>query len=59
MSYCCRRIPVPVMVLAFLLLLSGCGSLSRGKTVELEPVTAAVEAQAEGESFFRRSDSGA
>ena len=50
MSYCCRRIPVPVMVLAFLLLLSGCGSLSRGKTVELEPVTAAVEAQAEGET---------
>ena len=50
MSYCCRRIPVPVMVLAFLLLLSGCGSLSRGKTVELEPVTAAVEIQAEGEA---------
>ncbi len=51
MSYCCRRIPVPVMVLAFLLLLSGCGSLSRGKTVEkLEPVTAAVEVQAEGEA---------
>ena len=50
MSYCCRRIPVPVMVLAFLLLLNGCGSLSRGKTVELEPVTAAVEVQAEGEA---------
>ena len=46
MSYCCRRIPVPVMVLAFLLLFSGCGSLSRGNTVELEPVTASVETQA-------------
>ena len=32
------------------LLLNGCGSLSRGKTVELEPVTAAVEVQAEGEA---------
>lgn len=46
MSYCCRRIPVPVMVLAFLLLFSGCGSLSHGNTVELEPVTASVETQA-------------
>ena len=50
MSYCCRRIPVPVMVLAFLLLFSGCGSLSRGNTVELEPVTASVETQAEEEA---------
>ena len=47
MSYCCRQIPVPLMVLVFLLSLNGCG---RDEIVELEPVTAALESQGEGEA---------
>ena len=37
MLYCCRKIPVLFMVLAFLLLLCGCSG--RGEIVELPPVT--------------------
>lgn len=40
MSYGCRKIPVPVLVLVFLLLFGGCG---RDEIVELAPVSGGAE----------------
>ena len=40
MSYGCRKIPVPVLVLVFLLLFGGCG---RDEIVELAPVNGEAE----------------
>ena len=53
MSYGCRKIPVPVLVLVFLLLFGGCG---RDEIVELAPLSGEAETAEAARAFRLRAE---